>query len=72
MRLHDSVVLMHHLLIDRFVEHVYLCRSKLSRTNLLLEQDVEFGECAAARFREAEVGVDDAAEANSTLRKEEY
>lgn len=69
MRLHDSIVLMHHLLIDRLVEHVYLCRSKLSGTNLLLEQDVEFGECAAAGLREAEVGVDDTAEANSTLKK---
>ena len=67
MRLHNSVVLMHHLLIDRFVEHVYLCRSKLSRANLLLEQDIEFGKGAASRFREAEVDVDDATEANSTL-----
>lgn len=50
MRLDNSVVLIHHLLIERFVEHVYLCFGKLSRADLLLEQDIKFGKGASAWF----------------------
>lgn len=67
MRLDNAVVLVHDLFVNRLVEHVHLCRRKLARANLLLEQHVELGKGAPARLGEAEVGVDDAAEADSAL-----
>lgn len=67
MRFENSIVLVQNLFVDGFVEHVHLCGSKVSRANLLLEEHVDFSKGSAAGLGDAEVGVDDAAEADSTL-----
>jgi hypothetical protein len=67
-RLHDAIVLVHDLFVNGLVEYVYLCGGKLARGNLLLKEHVELGKGAAAGLGEAEVGVDDAAEADSALQ----
>lgn len=67
MRFENSIVLVHNLLVDGFVEHVHLCGSKVSRADPLLEEHVNFSKSSAAGLGESEVGVDDAAEADSAL-----
>lgn len=67
MSFENSIVLVHNLLVDGFVEHVHLCGSKVSRADALLEEHVDFGKRSAPGLGESEVGVDDAAEADSAL-----
>lgn len=49
------------------MEDVDLCSSELASADTLLEQNTELGKGTAVGFGEAEVGVDDAKEADTTL-----
>lgn len=69
MSFENSIVLVQNLLVDGFVEYVHLCGSKVSRANALLEEHVDFSKSSAAGLRESEVGVDDAAEADSAPKE---
>lgn len=64
---HHLFKLVHDLLLDHLVEHVHLCLGELSRVDAALEQHVQLGKGAAARLRNAEEGVNDAAEADPSL-----
>lgn len=67
MRFENSIVLVHNLFVDGFVEHIHLCGGKVSRADLSLEKHVDFSKSSAAGLGETEVGVDDAEEADSAL-----
>lgn len=53
--------------LDLLVKDVDLCRGKLARTHAALKEQVELGKGAAGRLGDAEVGVDDAEEADAAL-----
>jgi hypothetical protein len=57
------------LIINRLVEDIDLGSSELASTDTLLEQDTQLGKCTAIGLGEAEVGVDDAQEADTALRE---
>jgi hypothetical protein len=58
------------LIIDRLVEDIDLGSSELASTDTLLEQNTQLGKGTAIGLGEAEVGVDDAQEADTTLRNQ--
>lgn len=66
--LHNSLlVLIHDLFLDGLVEDVNLGRRKFARANMLFKQHVQLSKRAAARLGDAEVGIDDAEEADAAL-----
>lgn len=69
MRFVNSIVLVHNLLVDGFVKYVHICGSKVSGTDALLEEHVDFSKSSTAGLGKSEVGVDDAAEADSTPKE---
>jgi hypothetical protein len=58
------------LIIDRLVEDIDLGSSELASADTLLEQNTQLGKGTTIGLGEAEVGVDDAQEADATLGKE--
>lgn len=56
------------LIIDRLVEDINLGSSELASADTLLEQDTQLGKGTTIGLGEAEVGVDDAEEADATLK----
>lgn len=57
---------MHNLFLDRLLEDVDLGGGKLAGRDALLKEHVELGKGASAGLGDAEVGVDDAAEAKAS------
>lgn len=55
--------------LDLLVKDVDFCRGKLARAHAALKEQVELGKGAAGGFGDAEVGVDDAEEADAALGK---
>lgn len=55
------------LIIDRLVEDIDLSSSEVASADTLLEQNPQLGKGTAIGLGEAEVGVDDAEEADTTL-----
>ena len=62
-------VLGNHTPFNRHIKHVDVCGRELAGTNVLLKEEINLGESAAAGFGDAEVGVDDAAEADASPEK---
>lgn len=56
------------LIINRLVEDIDLGSSELASADTLLEQNTQLGKGTAIGLGEAEVGVDDAQEADATLK----
>lgn len=65
----NSIVLVHNLLVNGLVEYVHFCGSKVPRADALLEEHVDFSKSSATRLGEPEVGIDDAAEADSAPKE---
>ena len=63
------VKLIEDMLVDGLVEDINLCGSELASADTLLEQDTEFGKGSTIGLGEAEVSVDDAEEADTTLER---
>lgn len=59
--------LVENVIIDRLVEDIDLGGSKLSSADTLLEQNAQLGKGSAVGLGQAEVGIDDAEEADATL-----
>jgi hypothetical protein len=55
------------VIIDRLVEYIDLGGSELSSADTLLEQNTQLGKGSAIGLGQAEVGIDDAEEADTTL-----
>lgn len=55
------------LIINRLVEDIDLGRSEVASADTLLEQNTQLGKGTTIGLGEAEVGVDDAEEADATL-----
>lgn len=64
MRINNLVELIHNSILNMFMIDINFSRAELARRDAFLEQDVQLGERAAAGLGEAEVGVDDAEEAD--------
>jgi hypothetical protein len=58
------LILRNHAPFNRHVKHIDIRGGELARADVLLEEEIDLGEGSAAWFRDAEVGVDDAAEAD--------
>lgn len=59
--------LIENMVVDRLVEDIDLCGSELSSADTLLEQNTQLSKGSAIGLGKAEVGVDDAEEADATL-----
>lgn len=55
------------MIVDRLVKDIDLGGSELSSADTLLEQNAQLGKGSAIGLGQAEVGVDDAEEADATL-----
>lgn len=58
---------MHNRLFHRLLKYVHVGRGELSGADLLLEEHVELGKCAASGLRQTEEDVNDAKETGSSL-----
>lgn len=65
---HNLLVLLQDLVVDRLVKDINLGARKLARADALLEQHVELRKGPAARLGDAEVCVNDAEEADAALK----
>lgn len=59
--------LIENVIVDRLVKDIDLGGSELSSADTLLEQNAQLGKGSAIGLGQAEVGVDDAEEADATL-----
>ena len=59
------LILGNHAPFNGHVKDIDIRGGELARTDVLLKEEIDLGEGAAARLGDAEVGVDDAAEADA-------
>lgn len=59
--------LIENMVVDRLVEDIDFCGSELSSADTLLEQNAQLSKGSAIGLGKAEVGVDNAEEADATL-----
>lgn len=71
LRIHRVLVVVHETTRNVLPKHIHLGGGELARRHTLLKEHVHLGERAACWLGHAEVGVDDAQEADTSLNRDE-